>query len=162
VEHAQLAQAPLGVLVVRGHQADDRHPGDRQAAERLPVEAPQVGRQQGGLRLARGRGGQQVGQVDAAPHHGDAEVASLQGGHELRLPPRVADGGQDGHGHQPAPEAGESRPEDSTARGTRTRSMVPSDIAETRAETSVGRTCSSTGVLERRRSRRRPDPPGRR
>ena len=96
---AQLAQPPLGVLVARRDQPDDGHARDRQPAEGVAVQPPQVGREQRGLRLAGGGGREQVGEVDAAAHDADAEVAAGQRGDELGLPDRVADGGQDGDGH---------------------------------------------------------------
>ncbi len=89
VGDAEGPQAPLGLVVARWRQPDDRDPGDGEPGERRPVEAPQVGRQQDRAGLA-GRGGrEQVREVDAAPDDGDAEVVALERDDQLGLPDGV-------------------------------------------------------------------------
>ena len=92
-------QTPLGLLVPGRGQADDGDPGDREPGEGGTVEPAQVGREQDRAGRAGRGGGEQVGEVDAAAHHRDAEVAALERDDELRLPDGVGDGREDGDRH---------------------------------------------------------------
>ena len=96
---AERTQPPLGLVVAGRRQADDRDAGDGEPRERRPVEAAQVGREQDRPGLAGRRRGEQVGEVDAAPHDGHAEVAALERHDQLGLPHRVRHGGEDRDGH---------------------------------------------------------------
>ncbi len=76
-----------------------RRSASGEPGQRVAVEPAQVGRQQRRAGLAGGGGGEQVGEVDAAPHDGHPELAALQGVDELGLPDGVRDGGEDGDAH---------------------------------------------------------------
>jgi hypothetical protein len=99
VDHPERPQAPLGRLVPGRGQADDGDTGHREPGEGGAVEPAQVGREQDRAGRAGRGGGEQVGQVDAAAHHRDAEVAALEGDDELGLPDGVGHGREDGDRH---------------------------------------------------------------
>jgi hypothetical protein len=106
----ELTQALLGRVVARRNEADHGDPGRRKSGQRVAVETPQLGREQDGPRGACGGCGQQVGQVDAAPDHGDPGRRALEAGDQGGFPARAGHRGEDGDAHEPAVVVGRSSP----------------------------------------------------
>ncbi len=96
---AQLTQSTLALFVVTGHHTDYRNAGRRHPAQDLAVEAAEIGREEHGPAVPGCDGGQQVGYVDAASHHGHTAAPGIESGDEPGLPLRTRDGREDRDGH---------------------------------------------------------------